>query len=132
MRVPAIREIRGRCGACGTLLGKPEPEPEPCTLVYDRLVLDLLERTARVGEAEVAFPGLGPGDTTWPLLVLLARAGGDLVTLDAQLEAIYGQRSGKFLRRALNVARHRLRAKLAPLGVTIRTRHGVGMALEVP
>lgn len=132
MSAVAIAEIGSRCRSCGSLLGRPDPEPEPRHLTYGPLVLDLLERTARVGDAKVVFGPNGPVPVVWPLLVLLAKAGGDLVTREAQARALYGCALDRSITHCLVVARNRLRAKLAPLGVTIRTRHGVGMALEVP
>lgn len=133
MSALAIAEIGGRCRACGSLLvpPEPEPEPEPRHLTYGPLALDLLERTARVGDVVVVFPGTG-ALVTWPLLVLLARASGDLVTREAQAQALYGTAPDRFVRHCLNVNRQRLRAKLAPLGVGVRACAGVGCALEVP
>ena len=126
----AIAEIGSRCQACGSLLDRL-PAPDTRFVQFGPLTLDLERRTTRVGDVVDVFARAGPGDTQWPLLVLLARAGGAVVTLDRQAKEILRCGLGSAEVRALARVRLRLKPRLARLGLRLVTVFGVGTALEV-
>jgi DNA-binding response OmpR family regulator len=96
------------------------------TLQWGPLVLDLTRREARLGGAPIALPA-----REWALMETLLMAAPAVVTKDRLVQSLGGWQAD-LTQNAIEVYVSRLRTKLEPAGVRIRTVRGIGYRLDEP
>jgi two-component system OmpR family response regulator len=118
----ALAELEARAGA----LIRRGVGGEAAVLTHGRLALDTASRVARVDGEPVDIPR-----RELTLLEALLVHRGEVVSKQALLEKLYGfdEEAGV---NAVEIYVHRLRKKLEPAGVSIRTVRGIGYLLENP
>jgi DNA-binding response OmpR family regulator len=118
----ALEELEARAGA----LIRRGAGGEPAIVEHGRLALDTVARQARVDGQPLDLPRRELN----LLEVLLARRG-QVVSKEALLEKLFGFDEEVGVN-AVEIYVHRLRKRLEPAGVRIRTVRGLGYLLEQP
>jgi len=118
----ALEELEARAGA----LIRRGAGGEPAVVIHGRLVLDTVARQVRVDGATLELPRRELN----LLEVLLARRG-QVVAKEALLEKLFGFEEEVGVN-AVEIYVHRLRKRLEPAGIRIRTVRGLGYLLEQP
>lgn len=118
----ALAELEARAGA----LMRRGVGGEAAVLTHGRLTLDTAARLARVDGAPVDLPR-----RELNLLEVLLMRPGQVVSKQDLLEKLFGLEDEAGVN-AVEIYVHRLRKKLEPVGIRIRTVRGLGYLLERP
>jgi DNA-binding response OmpR family regulator len=118
----ALEELEARAGA----LMRRGVGGAPAIVAHGRLTLDTAARRVRVDDAPVELPR-----RELNLLEILLARRGQVVSKEAILEKLFGMDEEVGLN-AVEIYVHRLRKRLEPIGLRIRTVRGLGYLLEPP
>lgn len=118
----ALAELEARVRA---LIRRGQGEPDP-TIPLGRLRLDTLGKRAWLDGAALELTA-----REWAALEFLARRVNRIVNKEQLMQAFYGWEE-EITPNAVEKLLSRLRAKLEPLGIVVRTVRGLGYYLEKP